>query len=248
MSICLKLRNPISLVKSHFLKPITTFNSFRVPISGLFTQSKRFNPDKVSHKHLKFLLVLPNGPNGRKLTLAPSSFYLGVRAMLAAKGGRKHFLISSKGSVLFAPTTLCWGQKLGVAQGRWGGGAPQICCYPWKSISIPGFPSDLFIPCPDSASIHQSSEHRLREGQSLHSLNMGPRNTLSWHVEDGTLQLPRAPQQTTQDWDRSWLFFFPLHLDTFYKYNFLFCFPLWPKFHVWTLLVYLLENGPAGTS
>lgn len=123
MSICLKLRNPISLVKSHFLKPITTFNSFRVPISGLFTQSKRFNPDKVSHKHLKFLLVLPNGPNGRKLTLAPSSFYLGVRAMLAAKGGRKHFLISSKGSVLFAPTTLCWGQKLGVAQGRWGGGA-----------------------------------------------------------------------------------------------------------------------------
>lgn len=122
MSICLKLRNPISLVKSHFLKPITTFNSFRVPISGLFTQSKRFNPDKVSHKHLKFLLVLPNGPNGRKLTLAPSSFYLGVRAMLAAKGGRKHFLISSKGSVLFAPTTLCWGQKLGVAQGRWGGG------------------------------------------------------------------------------------------------------------------------------
>lgn len=58
-----KFQKPYLYVpKSHFLKPVATFNSFRVRISGLLTQSKRFNPDKESQKYLKILVGLPTSP------------------------------------------------------------------------------------------------------------------------------------------------------------------------------------------
>lgn len=90
-----------------------------------------------------------------------------------------------------------------------------------KNIPIPGFPSGFFILYQLQDTNPQSTNS---EGQFLHCLNWGPRNILSQCIEDSTLLLPQAQKQITQDWYRSWLFFF-LHLNTFYKYTFVFCFP-----------------------
>lgn len=194
--------------KSHFLKLLQLSTISESVSLVCLCNPKDLILTKCHINTWTFWLVYQIALKEENLLSYPQASIWELQQSLQQKGGGKHFLISFKGSVLFAPTTPCWGQKLGVAQGRWG-----VVLH--KSAVIPGrvFLFLVFLQVCLSWALYQlpytnpQSTH-WGEGQSLHCLNVGPTNTLSWCVEDDTLLLPQAPQQIIQAWDRSWLFFF----------------------------------------